>query len=551
MTIYSVSDAYKTAIRARTRTDRVTGTLTLTNGTVLDLDAADLMSGSLTLDNQCVTGEELAFGCAYLGQAALNLRTDLSRYAFYGAKLVLHYGLQLPGGRWETVPLGVYTVAEAERRALYVSIKAYDNILALQQKYDGTTMQGTAYALLGQIAAACGLTLGQTEAEIGALNPNAALVCQLSGADGLSTWRECAAAVAQLVGGFAAADRAGRLVLRTFAEKPCAALTAAARSEAAVSDFACHYAALSIETDDGSFAAGRSQDTGLTMRISNMTLAEKGLPATRQQITDNLFAALQRLDYVPATVTMPGDPAFEPGDRVALPMEDGTAPEMLVTHFVWRYRGRQTLKGVGRNPYLGGTTDGATEKALRRLQNSAESKRIVYYSFTNPAELAVQTVETPAVAIAFTAVEETSAMFLAQLLLDAAPDAEVVKLPVTGDTASDFGSAATPEQDAALTLTVRYYINDVPVENFAPQQRLETGAHTLALFYPFASVEAGTVTRLSVRLVCAGGTVKIAPYGIKATVTGQGMASETPWDGTLECEETLLPIAIKARSIDV
>ena len=87
MTIYSVSDAYKTAIRARTRTDRVTGTLTLTNGTVLNLDAADLMSGSLTLDNQCVTGEELAFGCAYLGQAALNLRTDLSRYAFYGAKL--------------------------------------------------------------------------------------------------------------------------------------------------------------------------------------------------------------------------------------------------------------------------------------------------------------------------------------------------------------------------------------------------------------------------------------------------------------------------------
>ena len=36
MTIYSVSDAYKTAIRARTRTDRVTGTLMLTNGTVLD-----------------------------------------------------------------------------------------------------------------------------------------------------------------------------------------------------------------------------------------------------------------------------------------------------------------------------------------------------------------------------------------------------------------------------------------------------------------------------------------------------------------------------------
>ena len=60
-------------------------------------------------------------------------------------------------------------------------------------------------------------------------------------------------------------------------------------------------------------------------------------------------------------------------------------------------------------------------------------------------------------------------------------------------------------------------------------------AHTLALFYPFASVEAGTVTRLFGAASLRGGTVKIAPYGIKATtVTGQGMASETPWDGTLE-----------------
>lgn len=526
--MYPVSERYKTAIRARARTDRVTGTLTLTDGTVLALGVQDFMSGSLTLDNQCVTGEELAFGCVYLGQAAFSLRTSLSRYAFYGAKLVLRYELQLPGGSWEAVPLGVYTVAEAERRALYVSIKAYDNILPLQSRWDGTAIQGNACEMLAQIADGCRLELGQTAEEIAALNPNAALACQLSAADGLTTWRDCVAAIAQLLGGFGTVDRAGRLVIRQFAKTSCVSLGADARSEAGVSDFRCHYAALTVATQSGSYAAGGGQDTGLTMAIADMPLAEKGLPDTRQGITDNLFAELRQLDYTPATVTMPGDPAFEPGDRVALPMEDGTAPEMLVTHFVWRYRGRQTLKGVGRNPYLGGTTDGATEKALRRLQNSAESKRIVYYSFTNPAELAVQTVETPAVAIAFTAVEETSAMFLAQLLLDAAPDTGKV-----------------------LTLTVRYYINDVPVENFAPQQRLETGAHTLALFYPFASVEAGTVTRLSVRLVCAGGTVKIAPYGIKATVTGQGMASETPWDGTLECEETLLPIAIKARRINV
>ena len=367
---------------------------------------------------------------------------------------------------------------------------------------------------------------GLTAEEIAALNPNAALACQLSAADGLTTWRDCVAAIAQLLGGFGTVDRAGRLVIRQFAKTSCVSLGADARSEAGVSDFRSHYAALTVATQSGSYAAGGGQDTGLTMAIADMPLAEKGLPDTRQGITDNLFAELRQLDYTPATVTMPGDPALEPGDRVALPQADGTAPEMLVTHFVWHYHGRQTLKSVGRNPYLTNNSDGTTEKLLRKVQNSAESKRLVYYSFTNTAALTVRTAETPAVSIAFAAVEDTSAMFLAQLLL-----------------------TAEPEGGDPLTLEVRYYVNEVRVENFTPQQRLLAGAHTLALFYPFASVEANAAKRLSVRLVCTGGTVKIAPYSIKATVTGQGMASELPWDGTLQFEELLMPLQLTERKV--
>ena len=385
---------------------------------------------------------------------------------------------------------------------------------------------GNAYEMLAQIADGCGLELGQTAEEIAALNPNAALACQLSAADGLTTWRDCVAAIAQLLGGFGTVDRAGRLVIRQFAKTSCVSLGADARSEAGVSDFRCHYAALTVATQSGSYAAGGGQDTGLTMAIADMPLAEKGLPDTRQGITDNLFAELRQLDYTPATVTMPGDPALEPGDRVALPQADGTAPEMLVTHFVWHYHGRQTLKSVGRNPYLANNSDGTTEKLLRKVQNSAESKRLVYYSFTNTAALTVRTAETPAVSIAFAAVEDTSAMFLAQLLL-----------------------TAEPEGGDPLTLEVRYYVNEVRVENFTPQQRLLAGAHTLALFYPFASVEANAAKRLSVRLVCTGGTVKIAPYSIKATVTGQGMASELPWDGTLQFEELLMPLQLTERKV--
>ena len=145
-------------------------------------------------------------------------------------------------------------------------------------------------------------------------------------------------------------------------------------------------------------------------------------------------------------------------------------------------------------------------------------------------------------------------MFLAQVLLTAEPDVEVVKLPVTGDTASDFEGAATLEQDAALTLTVRYYLDNVLIDSFTPAQRLVRGAHALALFYPFPDLEGAASHRWSVRLLCAGGGVKIAKGQIRATITGQGMAVGDAWDGTLEFEElvgrsTRTPVARKVLAI--
>ena len=251
---------------------------------------------------------------------------------------------------------------------------------------------------------------------------------------------------------------------------------------------------------------------------------------------------------------MPGDPALELGDRLALPTAHA-APETLVTHLVWKFRGEMTLKGVGKNPYLAGAAT-HTDAQLRSLQKQAGANKIIYYSFTNGSDIKVKDngKETNAVNLTFVTTQDTSAMFLAQGLLTAEPDVEVVKLPVTGDTASDFEGAATLEQDAALTLTVRYYLDNVLIDSFTPAQRLVRGAHGLALFYPFPDLEGAASHRWSVRLLCAGGGVKIAKGQIRATITGQGMAVGDAWDGTLEFEElvgrpTRTPVARKVLAI--
>ena len=546
--MYDVPKEYQVAIRSPTRTDRLAGKLTLADGSTIELTDSAVIAGSLSVDNQCVSGQELAFGGVYMGQASLQLRTQLSSAAFYDAALEIDYQLRLPDGSWYTLPVGRYTVAEAERSAAVVSLTAYDHMLKLQRSLSGSVLLGDAYAMLAQIAEACGVELGQTEEEINALSPNAALQRQLDSSYHVSTWRDCAGAVAQLLAGFATFDRLGRLVVRQFGESPCVTLAENARTSAKISDFSCHYAALTIETGDDAYTAGTEGDTGLEMTISDMPLAESGLASVKQEICDALYKKLHALDYTPATVTLPGDPALELGDRLALPTQTA-APETLVTHLVWKFRAAETLKGVGKNPYLAGAAT-RTDPQLRSLQRQADANKIMYYSFTNGSDLTVKSDgrEVNAANLTFVTTQDTSAMFLAQVLLDAQPESVTVEQSVSGgdaaddstagdDAASGEGISVALEQDAALTLTVRYYMDNLLIESFVPVQRLVRGAHALALFYPFPDLAGAASHRWSVRLLCEGGEVKIAKGQIRATISGQGMAAADAWDGTLEFEE--------------
>ena len=50
-----------------TRNDRMAGKLILTDGSTIELTDSAVISGSVSVDNQCVSGQELAFGSVYMG----------------------------------------------------------------------------------------------------------------------------------------------------------------------------------------------------------------------------------------------------------------------------------------------------------------------------------------------------------------------------------------------------------------------------------------------------------------------------------------------------
>ena len=150
--MYDVPKEYRAAIRSPTRNDRMAGKLILTDGSTIELTDSAVISGSVCVDNQCVSGQELAFGSVYMGQASLQLRTALSSAAFYDAALQIDYEIQLADGSWYTLPVGRYTVAEAERSAAVVSLTGYDNMLKLESKFSGSAILGDAYTMLTQPA---------------------------------------------------------------------------------------------------------------------------------------------------------------------------------------------------------------------------------------------------------------------------------------------------------------------------------------------------------------------------------------------------------------
>ncbi len=243
-------------------------------------------------------------------------------------------------------------------------------------------------------------------------------------------------------------------MLRPFGAQPCATLGTGDRAGAAVADYVCRYTALVVETGGRRLVSRDPDDAGgLTMTITDAPLFAKGLAERAQALADALFAHLQTLAYVPASLTGVADPALDCGDRLTI-TEPGeasgqTSAQTLVTHRVWKFRGSSTLKGVGKNPYLAAARDKGAA-ALQQLQTDTVNNRLIFYSFVNPAAVtAGPGAEVTAARVTFVTVEKTGALFFAQLLVSAEPDAPEPEDPDTGT--DDAGTGGQTGEDTGKT----------------------------------------------------------------------------------------------------
>lgn len=439
--MYLVSEAFLHAVQGNTRKYYWTGKITTAGGVVHSFDQEGIVKGSGYITAQCCGNSEIELGAVYAAEMGISLFLDIDRYTLENAEVELSYHLRLASGAYETVPMGIFEVSEANRTVHVLELKAYDRMLRFDRAFNGFETIGTAYGMMALCGTACGVELAQTQAEIEAL-PNGSELLSIYPENDIETYRDVLYFTAQVLGGFFCVNRAGKLEFRQYGETPVLEILQKHRFSSSFSDFVTRYTAVSstnLRTQTSEYYALETDD-GLTMNLGVNPLLQFGLEETRAELCGNILNALSKVNYVPFDSDTIGNPALDLGD--VLTFSGGQADDQqitCVTSFTVKIGGRQSLKCVGKNPRLS-QAKSKNDKNISGLLNQIEAGKIGIHTFTNASEYSIGETDVRIISIEFASKEENHAQFFGQVVVDVTADPATKSANASGTIVIPFPS---------------------------------------------------------------------------------------------------------------
>ena len=108
--MYAVSQAYREAMKKPVQRHSIKGTV---NG--VPFTEENILAGSFSITSQCSDASNVQIGQVYTSELKITLvkGLNLSRYTLMNSEIIPHFGLRLASGRYEYIPLGVFTVSKA------------------------------------------------------------------------------------------------------------------------------------------------------------------------------------------------------------------------------------------------------------------------------------------------------------------------------------------------------------------------------------------------------------------------------------------------------
>ncbi len=519
--MYPVSEDYKNEIIKNNTTTRITGTLTLKNGAVVQITNS-VIAKAPTIMNQCVNNSELKLGQAYQAQLDFSIYSNINRYSVYGGVIELSFGLKI-GSLWENVPLGVFIVNECVRKSNDIlQITALDKMDFLDDKYSGEIVTGTPFVLLNYIAMNHGLVLAQDREEIEAL-PNGTRLFEMPGSYRASTWRDVVGDLAACLAGNAIIDRTGKLYIQSFSLNVARNITAAMRSKETIMDYLISYSSASCSKNGENIFVGT--ETSQDISLDDNDFLQSGTKNDIEIVLSNILEAIRPLIYTPSDISWFGDPSLDLGDLIEA--TGGAAAERTlipVQKYKWIWRGPHQIVSIGKDPSLNNSQSLNDKKINNILKKTAENE-ITYYVYANfdPIEFGSE-VETRIAKLRFTAMQKTTIKIFHEFIFD---------------------MLAVLSQDCSYE--IHYYLDNEMIR-YKPYERIGGMTNgddtefsiTRDLFYIIRNIEPNHTYTWEVRIVTHGVTqTEIDVNHVHITLEGQRLYGEDYFAGILEAFDDL------------
>ena len=563
--MYAVSNAFLNAVKANTRKYYWTGRITTKAGAVYDFDQNDIVKGSGYISSQCCGSTEIELGTVYAAELGISLFSDIDRYTLPDAIVTLTYHLQVEDGTYEAVPMGIFEVSEANRKARCLEIKAYDYMVRFEKNFNGFESVGNAYDFMTLCANSCDVELEQDRETIESM-PNGNIPLSIYTDNDIETYRDVLYYVGQVLGGFFVINRSGKLELRKYRNTSDLLVERKHRFTSSFSDYITRYTAVSstnLRTQIAEYYALETDD-GLTMNLGVNPLLQFGLDATREQLVRNILTDISIVNYVPFDSDTIGNPALDVGDILSFSGGQADSTKYAcITSSSTKIGGKQTLKCVGKNPKLS-QAKSKNDKNISGLLNQIEAGKIGIHTFTNASAFTVSDVDTKIISIEFATTEDNHAQFFGQVIVDITadpvtrtatasgdvvipsvavdePEPEDPEVPtVIGNTEEQTVSVSIPvtwTEDGHADVIFSFEFNNQMIPVHYPQENWHSGRHTILLYYPIENVVANYTNTFNVYMRCSGGTAFVDTGFCIASISGQSMGASAAWDGRIDIEE--------------
>lgn len=360
--MYSASATYLTKIKSNTRKLSWSGTITTVGGSTYSLTNASFVNGSIA---RSISSQSLNIGTAYASTfSAEIILAGVSRYELYDGVVEISSSVD---GALDLIPMGKFTISEASQTSDHINIKAYDNMVKFDAvEFSATLITAiqTPFLWLSDACVACGVTLGNTEAQIEAMPNGRRKTGFADSVADAKTWRDVLSYITAYLGGYAYIGRDGKLYVGHYKAGSDDTVASNFRYSSILSDFRTTY--------DGLYATYK--EGGLQEYISNSNsgglVLDLGVnPFLQFTDEDNRHEALQEIIdmwdgvyYVPYSVNMPLVPIYDVGDVLTFTDKQAGAYDIgVITEITYSIDGKMSVKCTGDNPVLADAQDRFTK----------------------------------------------------------------------------------------------------------------------------------------------------------------------------------------------